>query len=99
LRPPLPGFATFDGTAPHRLVALDVRAGVQTVRRVGAGSTAAQVRRAYPEARLVTTAQTDPFDITAYVVRRGGRDRMWLLLNRPGGRVTVLDVPAPQFCD
>ena len=99
LRPPLKGFATFDGKAPHRLLSLDVTGGAQTTRHVRVGTSAVAARRAYPEAHLRTSKPSDPLQLTALIVKRGGKDRIWLMLNRPGGRVTDLAVPGPQLCE
>ena len=59
------GFATFGGAAPHRLVALDVRGGAQTVRHLAVGASSAAVKRAYPGARLLTSRPSDPLQLTA----------------------------------
>ena len=99
LRAPLKGFATFDGKPPHRLISLDVTGGARTPRHVKVGTPAAAARRAYPEARLLTSKPSDPLQLTALIVRRGGKDRIWLMLNRPGGHVTDLAVPGPQLCE
>jgi len=99
LRAPLKGFATFDGKAPHRLVALDVRGGAITTRHVRVGDSAAKARRAYPNARLLTSKPGDPLQLTALIVTRGGQDRLWLMLNKPGGHVTDLAVPTVQACE
>ena len=99
LRAPLKGFATFGGAAPHRLVALDVRGGAQTVRHVAVGASSAAVEQAYPEAHLLTSKPSDPLQLTAWIVKRGGKDRIWFMLNRPGGHVTDLAVPSPQLCE
>jgi hypothetical protein len=99
LRAPLKGFATFAGKAPHRLVSLDIRGGAITVRHVRVGDSAAKVRSKYPEAHLLTSKPSDPLQLTALIVKRGGKDRIWLMLNKPGGRVTDLAVPGPQLCE
>jgi hypothetical protein len=99
LRAPLNGFATFGGAAPHWLVALDVRGGAQTERHVAVGASSAAVKRAYPEAHLLTSKPSDPLQLTAWIVKRGGKDRIWFMLNRPGGGVTDLAVPSAQGCE
>ena len=99
LRPPLKGFATFDGKAPHPLVALDVTGGAITVKHVGVGDSAAKAQRAYPNARLLVSKPDDPLQLTALIVTRGGKDRMWLMLNKPGGHVTDIDIPIVQACE
>ena len=99
LRAPLKGYATFDGAPPHRLIALDVVAGVQTTRHVAVHATAASVHRKYPAARLLVSKPSDPIQLMAYIVRRGGKDRMWFRLDHPRGYVAAIDVPAPQICE
>ena len=99
LRSPLKGFATFDGKAPHPLVALDVTGGAITVKHVGVGDSASKARSAYPNARLLVSKPDDPLQLTALIVTRGGKDRMWLMLNKPGGHVTDIDIPIVQACE
>jgi hypothetical protein len=99
LRPPLTGFATFSGGGAKPLESLLVERGAQTVRRIAPGATAAAVRRAYPEAQLLTARPTDPIQLTALIVKRGGKDRIWFMLDRPGGRVIQLAIPLPQVCE
>jgi hypothetical protein len=98
LRAPLKGFATFDGKAPHRLVALDVNGGA-AIRGIAVGDAAAEVRRAYPGARRLTSKPDAPLQLTALIVARGGKDRIWFMLDRPRGRVTDIDLPTVQACE
>jgi hypothetical protein len=99
LRAPFDGFATFNGASPHRLQALAILGGTKTSRGIAIGDPAAKVLSAYPTAKVNNSRPGDPLQFTAIVVRSGGRDRMWFLLDRAGGKVTELDVPAPQFCE
>jgi hypothetical protein len=99
LMPPLTGFATFGGAAPHRLVALQITAGAVTDRGIRIGDPAAKVRRAYPEARVSNSLPPEPLQWAALIVTRAGRDRMWLLLDKPGGVLKDFELPAPQFCE
>ena len=99
LRTPLKGYATFDGAPPHRLIALDVVAGVTTTRHVTVQATAASVQRKYPTAQLLVSKPSDPIQLIAYIVKRGGKDRLWFRLDHPKGHVAAIDVPAPQICE
>ena len=100
LRAPLQGFATFSGrAATSRLVSLVVTGGAATDRQVTIGTTAAKVRRAYPKARLQNSRAGDPIEIYAIVVARARRDRIWFVLDRPGGRVQSIHIPGPEFCE
>jgi hypothetical protein len=99
LKSPLRGFATFGGGGSHPLQALSVRKGVITVRHIAVGATAAAVRNAYPQAHLLTSKPDDAIQLTALIVRRNGKDKMWFLLDKVGGHVTEIDVPAPQICE
>lgn len=101
LRSPLGGWATFDGRSPHRLVALSITRGAVTGQGIGIGSTAAQVRRAYPQVRTEYTDPSQPgLQYDALVIRTvAGRDRLWFMLDKAEGRVVAFEVPSPQFCE
>ncbi len=100
LQAPLQGFATFSGrAATSRLVSLSITGGAATDRQVTIGTTAAKVRRAYPKARLQNSRAGDPIEIYAIVVARARRDRIWFVLDRPGGRVQSIHIPGPEFCE
>ena len=57
------------------------------------------MKGAYPEAHLLTSKPSDPLQLTAWIVKRGGKDRMWFMLKGPGGGVTDLAVPSAQLCE
>jgi hypothetical protein len=99
LRRPLVGSATFSGTAPHRLVSLEVRRGAATARGVGIGATTSAVRHAYPAAQKVYAKPGDPLQLFALVLRSRGRDRISFMLGRRDGRVVSIDVPSVQACE
>ena len=92
----LVGSAEFTGgPGARRLGAISVTRGAVTDRHVGIGSSATTVQRAYPGARLERSAS--PLQYSAVVVQRDGRDRIWFLLRK--GRVSSIELPAPQFCE
>lgn len=100
LRSPLRGSATFTGSrGTSRLDALLITSGAVTDRGVRIGSTAAQVLRAYPEAKVQNSRPGDPLQFSAIQVTRGGRSRLWFMLDRPRGRVLSFEIPGPQFCE
>lgn len=100
IRAPLAGFATFDGrAATSRLVALSITGGARTSRGVTIGTSAANVRHAYPGARVENSGPPNPIQFNAIVVSRAGRDRIWFFLDRRGGRVRSIDLPSAQFCE
>jgi hypothetical protein len=100
LRPPLVGAATFGGPGPSsRLTAVSVRAGAVTDRGIAIGSSAADVLRAYPNAHVKNSARSNPVRFNAVVVKRGGRYRIWFMLDHRGGHVRSFEVPLLQICE
>ena len=100
LRHPLRGFATFvPRNGNRRLVALSITEGAVTKRKIGIGSTAASVRKAYPSAKVNDSPAPNPLQFSALVVSRAGHDRIWFMLDHKGGRVVSIEIPSPQFCD
>ena len=99
LRAPLSGWATFDGRAPHHLQALAITAGAVGRNGIRIGDSSAAVARAFPSAHVIDSRPPKPLVFSAVVLRRNGHDLLWFMLDRPRGKVTEFDVPAPQFCE
>lgn len=98
LRAPLAGTVEFNGRGPRsRVSAIVVTKGAVTNRGIGVGSPSKKVRAAYPGARVVHEDQSLVYD--AIIVRRGGADRIWFLLDKRGGRVQDIHIPSVSFCE
>lgn len=98
LRAPLRGWATF-GAGGHGVTQLTIEGGAETARHVAVGSTAAEARSAYPNARYQAPGTADPFAQGFLWVPSLAHPKMTFVVE-PGSRtVEAIAVPAPAFCE
>ena len=98
LRAPLRGWATFAAHG-HGLTGLTIEGGAETVRHIAVGSTAAEARAAYPQARYQAPGTAKPFAQGFLWIPNLTQPKMTLVVD-PGSRtVEAITVPAPAFCE
>jgi hypothetical protein len=97
LRPPLKGGVDFTMTTPQKVVDISIRGGA-TARGVGIGATIAQIKAAYPKAKVDHSTE-HTFAITLVRVPKTGDGRLQFAVDTMTHRVTIIGVPAIPFCE
>ncbi len=97
LRPPLKGSVDFTRRSPRRVRNITIRAGARA-RGVGRGDRLADIRSAYPKAR-VERATEETFGITLVKVPRNGGGRVHFAVDVQTKKVTLIGVPFIAFCE
>jgi hypothetical protein len=97
LKPPLRGTVDFTRTTPRRVKRVTVRGGAKA-RGVGIGATIAQIRAAFPKARVDHSTE-ELFRITLVRIPRDGGGRIQFAVDTDTGRTTAIAVPGIAFCE
>lgn len=97
LRPPLRGSVDFSLSSPRKATNITVTRGAKA-RGVGIGATIAQIKRAFPKAR-VDHSTDSTFLLTLVRVPKGGGGRLHFGVSTKTKRVTVIGVPYIAFCE
>jgi hypothetical protein len=97
LKPPLSGTVDFTRTSPRRAKRVTVRGGAKA-RGVGIGATVAQIKTAFPEAKVDHSTE-QVFRITLVKIPKDGGGRMWFGIPTDTKKITMIGVPNLSFCD
>jgi hypothetical protein len=97
LRAPLKGTVQLSRTSTRRVKSIQVTGGA-TARGVGAGSTIAQIKGAFPEAK-VDHSTDSVFEITLVKVPKRAGGRIVFGVSTSTGKATVVGVPNLAFCE
>jgi hypothetical protein len=97
LRPPLKGSVDFTLTTPRKVTDISVTGGA-TARGVGIGSTIAQIRSAFPKAKVDHSTEAI-FGITLVKVPKGGGGRLQFAVPTTTGKATLVGIPFIAFCE
>jgi hypothetical protein len=98
LRSPLKGWAVFE--AGHKgLVAFTVEGGAETGRHIGIGSTAAEARKAYPDALYEAPGTVKPFAEGFLWVPNLSKPKLTMVIEPGSRQVEAISVPSPNFCE
>jgi hypothetical protein len=97
LRTPLKGGVDFTMTTPRKVVDISIRGGA-SARGVGIGATIAQIKAAYPKAK-VDHSTDHTFAITLVRIPKNGGGRLQFAVDTMTHRVVIIGVPAIPFCE
>ena len=97
LRPPLEGQVNFTLKTPRRVTDITVRGGAKA-RGVGIGDTIADIKDAYPKAK-VDHSTDRTFELTLVRVPKDGGGRLRFGVSTKTKKVTLIGVPFIAFCE
>jgi hypothetical protein len=97
LKAPLEGSVNYSQDTPRRVEDIIVSGGGEA-RGVGIGDTIADIKAAFPRARVDRT-QEDIFRVTLVNIPKGGGGRLQFAVDVDTKRVTLIGIPFVAFCD
>jgi hypothetical protein len=98
LRSPLSGWATFEGGG-RTLAAISIEGGAETASGIGAGSTAAEARAAYPAGEWLSPRRMYPLPVGLLWVDGSAHPKFGILVDPETHRVEDISIPSPNFCE
>lgn len=97
LRPPLAGTVDLTLYSPRKVANIAIRGGAKA-RGVGIGDTIADIRKAYPKAR-VDRGTEETFGITLVKIPRDGGGRLQFAVSTKTRKITLIGIPFIAFCE
>ena len=97
LKSPLTGSVDLNQATPRRVRSIAVRGGAKA-RGVGIGATIAQIKNAFPKAKVDRNTE-EVFNITLVKIPRNGGGRIQFAVDVDTGRTTLIGVPFIAFCE
>jgi hypothetical protein len=97
LRAPLKGGVDFTPTSPRKAMTISVTGGGEA-HGVGIGDTLADIKAAYPKAK-VDHGTEKTFGITRVKIPRNGGGRLAFSVSVDSGRIDLIGVPDLAFCE
>jgi hypothetical protein len=97
LKAPLRGAVNFTQSSPRKVTDITVRGGAKA-RGVGIGATIAQIKAAFPKARVDHSTE-DVFGITLVKIPKDGGGRIKFAVDVATHKVTLIGVPIIAFCE
>ena len=97
LSAPLKGSVDFTMSTPRKVVDIAVR-GAATARGVGIGATIANIKAAYPKAK-VDHSTDHTFGVTIVRIPKSGGGRLQFAVDTRTHRVTLIGIPLIAFCE
>jgi hypothetical protein len=98
LRAPLRGWAVFE-SGRKGLRAFTLEGGAETARHIGIGSTAAEARKAYPDALYEAPGAAKPFAEGFLWVPNLSKPKLTMIIEPGTRQVEAISVPSPNFCE
>jgi hypothetical protein len=97
LKAPLKGSVDLTTSRPRRVRSITITGGA-TARGVGIGGTIAQIKAAFPKAKVDHSTE-DVFGITLVKVPKNGGGRIRFAVDVDTKRITLIGVPVIPFCE
>jgi hypothetical protein len=97
LKAPLSGFVNFTTSTPRKVTDITVFGGAKA-RGVGIGATIAQIKAAFPKAR-VDHSQEDVFELTFVKVPKSDGGKFWFAVDIHTHKTTRIGIPFTAFCE
>jgi hypothetical protein len=97
LKSPLSGTVDFTQTSPRRVTRVTVRGGAKA-RGVGIGATVAQIKAAFPKAKVDHSTE-ELFGITLVKIPKNGGGRIQFAVDVDTARTSLIAVPGIGFCE
>jgi hypothetical protein len=97
LKAPLTGFVDLNQASPRRVRSILIRGGAKA-RGVGIGATIAQIKAAFPKARVDRSTE-DVFGITLVRIPKDGGGRIKFAVDVDTKKTTMIGVPFIPFCE
>lgn len=97
LRAPLKGFVNLTLTPPRKVRSITVTRGA-AARGVGIGATAADIKAAFPKAKVDHSTE-ETFGLTLVRVPSGGGGRLVFGVETSTQKVSTIGIPAIAFCE
>jgi hypothetical protein len=97
LRSPLKGFVDFTLTTPRKVTTISITGGAKA-RGVGIGATIAQIKAAFPKAKVDHSGEA-VFATTFVRIPRGGGGRMTFAVPTATGKTDIIGVPVVPLCE
>jgi hypothetical protein len=97
LRAPLKGSVDYTLTAPRKVRRITVTGGAKA-RGVGIGGTIAQIKAAFPKAKVDHSTE-DVFGITLVKIPKDGGGRLRFAVDVGSKKITMIGIPVIPFCD
>jgi hypothetical protein len=94
---PLKGSVNFTLKAPRKVTDIVVRGGA-TARGVGIGATIAQIKAAFPKAKVDHSTES-VFQITLVKIPKSGGGRLQFAVDVKTKKVTLIGIPFIAFCE
>ena len=97
LKSPLKGQVNFTLTSPRKVTDITVSGGA-TARGVGIGATIADIKAAYPKAK-VDHSTDDTFLVTLVKIPKNGGGKLVFAVDTTTKKVTLIGIPFIAFCE
>src|SRR4051794_29531777 len=97
LRAPLKGNVRLSRTAARRVVSIQVTGGAKA-RGVGIGNTIADIKAAFPKAKVDHSTE-DVFGFTRVAIPKSGGGKLAFAVDQGSGKVTLIGVPELDACE
>src|SRR5947209_7843145 len=97
LQAPLEGSVAFTQKTPRRVNNIKISGGA-TARGVGIGAQLADIQAAYPQSQIDHSTET-MFGVTLVKIPKDGGGKLQFALDTKTKKVTLIGIPAIQFCE
>jgi hypothetical protein len=97
LNPPLQGSANFTLHSPRKVTDISITGGAKA-RGVGIGDSIADIKAAYPQAKVDHSTE-QVFNITLVKIPKAGGGRIQFAVDTGSKKISLIGIPIVAFCD